>query len=230
MLPPLVFNSGYTMRKKKFFDNLGNIAMNGFCVTILCFIIYGVGTSVLGSVDIPAYNYYAANQGNTDTEYNIYFPPLQALLYAGLMCSSDVVAAVSIVSYEQQPKLFSCVFGEGVFNDIVSIILYNTVKGMLTSTFNGATPFIIIGQFIMLAVISLGIGLIFGFLTSYAFKSMSFLRVNPITETFVLFMFSMVSYYTSESIIIAQTQMSGITSLLTCGIVQSHYTYYNLSP
>ena len=62
----------------------------------------------------------------------ITFTPLQALLYAGLMCSSDVVAAVSIVSYEQQPKLFSCVFGEGVFNDIVSIILYNTVKGMLT--------------------------------------------------------------------------------------------------
>jgi len=75
----------------------------------------------------------------------INFTVLQGLLYAGLMCSSDVVAAVSIVSYESQPKLFSCVFGEGVFNDIVSIILYNTVKGMLTSSFTAASPFIIIG-------------------------------------------------------------------------------------
>lgn len=24
--------------------------------------------------------------------------------------------------------------------------------------------------------------------------------------------------------------MSGMSSLLTCGIVQSHYTYYNMSP
>ena len=119
------------------------------------------------------------------------------------MCSSDVVAAVSIVSYEQQPKLYSMVFGEGVFNDIVAIILYNTVKGLLSKSFNGATPFIIIGQFIMLAAISLGVGLFFGYVTSFAFKHFSFLRVNPITETFVIFMFSMVSYYVSESIIIA---------------------------
>jgi NhaP-type Na+/H+ or K+/H+ antiporter len=160
----------------------------------------------------------------------ITFTPLQALLYAGLMCSSDVVAAVSIVSYEQQPKLFSCVFGEGVFNDIVSIILYNTVKGMLTQSFTAASPFIIIGEFVMLAVISLGLGMIFGFITSFAFKHLAFLRVNPITETFVMFSFSMVSYFVSEGIVIAGTQMSGITSLLTCGIVQSHYTYYNLSP
>jgi len=45
-----------------------------------------------------------------------------------------------------------------------------------------------------------------------------------------MFSFSMVSYFVSEGIVIAGTQMSGITSLLTCGIVQSHYTYYNLSP
>ena len=67
-------------------------------------------------------------------------------------------------------------------------------------------------------------------MTSYMFKNFSMLRVSPITETFVMFSFSIVCYFVSESIIIANTQMSGITSLLTCGIVQSHYTYYNLSP
>ena len=55
---------------------------------------------------------------------------MQLLLFTSLLCSSDVVAAVSIVSYEAQPKLFSCIFGEGVFNDIVSIILFNTVNSL----------------------------------------------------------------------------------------------------
>jgi len=54
---------------------------------------------------------------------------MQIALLCALLCSSDVVAAVSIVSYKEQPKLYSCVFGEGVFNDIVSIILYGTVQG-----------------------------------------------------------------------------------------------------
>jgi NhaP-type Na+/H+ or K+/H+ antiporter len=44
-----------------------------------------------------------------------------------LLCSSDVVAAIACVKYEDQPKLFSVLFGEGVTNDAVSIILFNTV-------------------------------------------------------------------------------------------------------
>jgi len=82
----------------------------------------------------------------------------------------------------------------------------------------------------MLGVISLSIGLIFGFLTSLMFKHCRFLRINAITETFLLFSFSMISYFVSNLIVIGGIEMSGIISLLTCGIVQSHYTYYNMSP
>jgi len=44
-----------------------------------------------------------------------------------LLCCTDVVAAIAVIKYEEQPKLFSLVFGEGITNDAVCIILFNTV-------------------------------------------------------------------------------------------------------
>ena len=40
-----------------------------------------------------------------------------------ILCSSDIIAAVTIVKFEEQPKLFSTILGEGLFNDAVAIIL-----------------------------------------------------------------------------------------------------------
>ena len=48
---------------------------------------------------------------------------------------------------------------------------------------------------------------------------------NPITETMIIFLFGYISYVVSEL-----TENSGIITLLTCSIVMSHYTWYNLSP
>lgn len=70
---------------------------------------------------------------------------MQTMLFTALVCSSDVVAAVSIVDYTQQPKLYSCIFGEGVMNDAVSIILFNTVLNLQSVEFQAYTPFVILG-------------------------------------------------------------------------------------
>lgn len=58
------------------------------------------------------------------------FQIYEILSICSLLCSSDVIAAISMVSYKDQPKLFSIIYGEGVFNDIVSIILFNTVQNL----------------------------------------------------------------------------------------------------
>ena len=48
----------------------------------------------------------------------------ESFLISSLLCSSDVIAAISIVKYEEQPMLFSIIFGEGIVNDAVALILF----------------------------------------------------------------------------------------------------------
>lgn len=103
--------------------------------------------------------------------------PLEIMLFCSLMCSSDVIAAVSILKYETQPKIFSLVFGEGIMNDAVSIILFDTVASFSGggTVFTAATPFKIAGNFVLLFLASLLIGCFFALLTSYILKRARFM-------------------------------------------------------
>jgi len=151
------------------------------------------------------------------------------LLFTSLLCSSDVVAAVSIISYKEQPKLFSCIFGEGIFNDSVSIILFGAVESVINSDPSVATPFIVTGQFFLLGFVSVGMGVVFGSLTALMFKHMRFLNHSAVMEMFITFAMAMLCYYSTSSMFIAGAEMSGIIALLTCAIFDGHYTWHNLS-
>ena len=119
------------MRKKSFFTNLGNVSVFGFAVTLICFVIYSAAGVGLLKGQLEVTNYHALRTGTIipaqENPQMLDVTIMQMLLFTALLCSSDVVSAVSIVDYNKQPKLFSCIFGEGVVNDIVSIILFNTV-------------------------------------------------------------------------------------------------------
>lgn len=147
----------------------------------------------------------------------------ECFIIASLLCSSDVIAAISIIKYDEQPKLFSLVFGEGIVNDAVAIILFTTVSN--TTTFTAVTPLAIVGNFFALFLGSLGIGIAYGILASYLLKKFRFVTVSSIKETLMIFCFGYMSYATGEL-----SHMSGIVSLLTSGIIMAHYGWYNLSP
>ena len=124
ILPPIVFNAGFNMKRKKFFQNLGNILMFGLAVTLVCFILYSTFSwIVLTYKDLKMTDFVSEKQMLIAENFSL----MQLMLFTALLCSSDVVAAVSIVDYDAQPKLYSCIFGEGVANDIVSIVLFNVV-------------------------------------------------------------------------------------------------------
>lgn len=83
----------------------------------------------------------------------------------------------------------------------------------------------IIGKFLILSLESIGIGIAFGVISSLFFKWFRFLTHTAITESSVIYIIALCSYFGSESL-----ELSGMISLLTCGVTQAHYTWYNLSP
>lgn len=101
---------------------------------------------------------------------------LEIALFCSLLCSSDVVAAVSILKYEDQPQIYSMVFGEGIVNDAVSIILFHSVSSYVTGDkLTAWAPLVIIWKFIKLSFISLLIGIAFGLFGSFLTKQCRFL-------------------------------------------------------
>lgn len=85
--------------------------------------------------------------------------------------------------------------------------------------------FEIMGDFLLLAVLSVSIGIIFGMFASWMLKKMRFLTVSAIKETLFVFSIGYLSYAIGELF-----HVSGIICLLTCGIVLAHYGWFNLSP
>jgi len=207
------------MKRKSFFTNLGNVTIFGLVVTLVCFIQY----TVYGYIALKMYDFqmtkYVTEEGMEPETMKVEYSIMNLMLFTSLLCSSDVVAAVSIVDFEAQPKLYSCIFGEGVANDIVSIIMFNAILSLQGTTFTAGTPLIIIEQLIILAVVSVGIGAFFGFMTALLFKNFRFLNASVVTETFIMLAMALLAYFISTMTVILNLEMSGMISILVCGII-----------
>lgn len=220
-LPPIVFSSGYNMQRGDFFANLKNISIFGVLSTFLCFAVFSVITIVVKNRGIMQ-----EIDGKTGKWAPLDLTDAECLLMCSLLCSSDVIAAVSLISYDKQPKLFSIVFGEGIINDAVSIILFNTVMKYTSENheITSSTPFAIIKDFFDLGTNSIFVGILFGLGSAMLLKTYRAFSRSPIIETSFLFCIAYLSYVVSEMM-----HSSGIISLLISGIVMAHYTFYNLS-
>ncbi len=194
-MPPIVFASGFNMQRGNFFGNLKNIMTFGILGTFVGFFCFSLMT-----ISIKNLNFMQQIDGKTGIWKNLELTSSECLLMCSLLCSSDVIAAISLISYEQEPTLFSIVFGEGILNDAVSIILFNTVMKYTSknSVINISTPFEIIKEFISLGFGSVLIGIIFGLLSSYILKTFRAFSKNPVTESMMIFCFGYLSYVVSE--------------------------------
>ena len=121
------------------------------------------------------------------------------------------------------------VLGEALFNDAVAIVLVGCIEEYAAISFTNGQK--LEGKalgyaaltFVNVVFGSVGLGSMVGFLTAVLTK---FTRICdfPLLETSLFTLMSYTAYLLAEA-----TGMSGIVSLLFCGICQAHYTYPNLS-
>lgn len=49
---------------------------------------------------------------------------------SAVLCATDTVAAMSLIKPEKFPVLNAVLFGEGIINDAVAIILFGTISNL----------------------------------------------------------------------------------------------------
>lgn len=231
VLPPIVFAAGYNMYRKKFFENITNVLLFGILGTFIAFGMYTLITIIFTRNFNMTQNVYDEDTG-TWTTMKLDITTEEIVIMCALLCSSDVIAAVSLLNPKTQPKLFSVVFGEGIVNDAVAIILFNTVVKFTTpdpitktgKEFSGMAIPGVAAEFVMLLAGSLVIGLAFGIICALNFKFLRSCTKSSIVESVLIFIWAYLSYIVSEML-----GFSGIISLLTSGVFMASYAWYNLS-
>ncbi|KAH8917529.1 sodium/hydrogen exchanger [Atractiella rhizophila] len=122
-----------------------------------------------------------------------------------------------------EPKLYSVIFGESLLNDAVAIVMFETLKHVHTMVPSLYSVIHGVGVFLLVFSISMFLGAVFGLGCSLMLKH-SRLGEWPDTETCLVFLIAYTSYFFSNAL-----NVSGIVSLLFCGITLKHYAYHNMS-
>ena len=222
LLPPIVFASGFNMQRANFFKNFKTVMLFGVLGTFVAFFSFSAMT-----IYVKNLGWMKQYDGATGEWSELHLTSPECMLMCSLLCSSDVIAAVSLLSFEQTPDLYSIVFGEGITNDAVSIILFNTVMKYtaVNTEIVASTPFKIIGDFTLLGLCSVSIGLLFAIFAALFLKQFRLFSKNRVHEMLCIFIFGYLAYVVSEVF-----EQSGIISLLTSAVFLAKYAWFNLSP
>ena len=165
---------------------------------------------------------------NSSDKNYVHFSVTEILLFASVISATDTIAALTFISEDKEPKLFAILFGEGVVNDAVCIVLYRILREFTLSgnEFTSSTPIMMFSKFLSLAFYSFLIGLLMGCICAYMLKYFltKQIKLNRTQEISIILFFAFISYTFSEEL-----GLSPIVTLLFTGIFISNYAFYNLS-
>lgn len=212
ILPPIIFNAGYSLKRKFFFRNLGTIMTYAFVgTTISCFVVGVIMYAFL--MFMP----------HLDFTFN------NCLYFGAIISATDPVTVLAIFhDLHVDVNLYALVFGESILNDAVAIGLVSAISSYEENNNEGkefevAAAFKAFGNFVYIFLCSFMIGSVTGCVTALITKFTK-LCDFPLLESCLFVLMSYTSFLIAEAL-----DLTGIVAVLFCGICQAHYTYNNLS-
>ncbi|KAL8166604.1 hypothetical protein V2J09_008103 [Rumex salicifolius] len=207
LLPPIIFNAGFQVKKKQFFKNISTIVLFGVLGTIISFCLISLGAFLLfkrlGVTQLGVKDYLAVG---------------------AILSATDSVCTLQVLSQDETPLLYSVVFGEGVVNDATSIVLFNTIQSLDFSEVDAMTALSLVGTFLYLFFTSTILGVAVGLLSAFIIKTLYIGRHSTDREIAIMMLMAYLSYMIAELI-----NLSGILTVFFCGVVMSHYTWHNIT-
>jgi len=212
LLPPIILASGYELHQANFFRNIGTILTFAFAGTFISALVLGVILWLWTRFPLEG--------------LDITF--VEAMSVGATLSATDPVTILAIFNtYKVDPKLYTIIFGESILNDAIAIVLFETAQkykpGADAGKLTILSLFESIGVFMLVFFGSLLIGIVVGVGTSLLLK-LTHVRRDPKIESCLVFLIAYASYFFANAI-----HMSGIVSLLFCGICLKHYAYHNMS-
>ncbi|GMG99655.1 hypothetical protein Nepgr_001495 [Nepenthes gracilis] len=207
LLPPIIFNAGFQVKKKQFFRNFMTIMMFGAVGTLISFCIIALGAMEffkkldVGSLDVGDY-----------------------LAIGAIFAATDSVCTLQVLNQDETPLLYSLVFGEGVVNDATSVVLFNAIQSFDLTHIDARIVLQFIGNFLYLFFTSTLLGVVTGLISAYIIKKLYFGRHSTDREVALMMLMAYLSYMLAELF-----YLSGILTVFFCGIVMSHYTWHNVT-
>ncbi|KAI1790520.1 sodium/hydrogen exchanger [Ganoderma leucocontextum] len=208
LLPPIILNSGYELKQENFFRNFGSILVFAFLGTFISAVGVGVIVFIWSSLGLESLG----------------FTLIECLIFGSTLSATDPVTILAIFNqYKVDPKLYTVIFGESLLNDAVSIVMYETLSQFHGSDLTVSHLFHATGIFLLSFGTSMALGVVFGLGMSLILKHSS-LSLYPSIETCLVALSAYMCYFFSNGL-----SMSGIVSLLFCGITLKHYAYHTMS-
>ncbi|KAK1781626.1 Sodium/hydrogen exchanger family-domain-containing protein [Copromyces sp. CBS 386.78] len=210
LLPPIILSSGYELHQANFFRNIGTILTFAFAGTAISAVVIGVLLWLYTRIPLEG--------------LEVTFR--EAIQVGASLSATDPVTILAIFnSFKVDPQLYTVIFGESILNDAIAIVIFESAAHAEGNGTRIGVVSIIHGIWYFLKEFfgSLAIGSVVGILAAVLLK-FTYLRRYPKMESCMIILIAYSTYFFSQAI-----QMSGIVSLLFCGITLKHYAYFNMS-